>query len=117
MRRLKTTWTRRLAAPLAAVVVLTVAAPPVQGADNGGQAPARPAAAGLAASAAAVVRALPGAALTQAAQPAPAGTDTASKPFFKTGKGVAVIVLMAVGLGLSINSMKSDRDKVLSPIR
>jgi len=66
----------------------------------------------LSASADAALEAMPSATLAAAAQamPEPArGPDDTS--FFKTGKGVAVLALLAGGLGYTIYSFSHDRVK------
>jgi hypothetical protein len=82
--------------------------PPVHGAP---QAP-------LAAAAAARVHALTP---SQLASVTPQATDaapsTSSPSFFKTGKGVAVLVLLAAGVGYTAYSAVHDRNPVKSPIR
>jgi hypothetical protein len=72
----------------------------------------------LATAAAARVNALTPA---QLAAVAPQTTDvapsTSSPSFFKTGKGVAVLVLLAAGVGYTAYSAVHDRKPVKSPIR
>lgn len=102
---------RSLAGLLALIVGLTLVAPPAFAAAP---APAQP----LAAAAAAKVEAMPAAALAQAAQAKPAAAPAeTSKPFFKTGKGIAVLVLIAGGVGYAAYSAVHDRKPVKSPIR
>ena len=79
---------RSLAAILALVVGLTFLAPPAFAAAP--PAPVRP----LSAAAAATVQAAPASVLAQAGQAAAPATS-GGKPFFKSTKGVAVLVLMA----------------------
>ena len=95
---------RSLAAILALVVGLTLVAPPAFSAQP--QGPVRP----LATAATARVEALPAAAVTQAAQatPAPAANTPGDKPFFKSTKGIVVLVLMATGVGWAVASRSSD---------
>jgi len=96
---------RSLAAILALVVGLTLVAPPAFAAAP----PVRP----LAAAAAAKVQAAPAAALAQAAQASPpAGSG---KPFFKTTKGVVVLVLMATAISWA--AVSRSQDAVHSPAR
>jgi len=89
---------RPLAGMLALSLGLTLVAPPAFAAEAP-TAPAVPAPA-LAAAAAAKVEAMPAAAVTQAAQatPAPMSPATSGKPFFKSTKGVVVLVLMATAV-------------------
>jgi hypothetical protein len=63
------------------------------------------------AAAARAAAALPAAALA----PAQAGTSGSGKSFLRSGKGVAVLVLMAVAVGYTVHS--TDKDRVRSPIR
>jgi hypothetical protein len=76
-------------------------------------APARP----LAAAAVAKVEAMPLATLTPAAQasPAPAAATKGEKPFFKSTKGVVVLVLMATAVGWA--AVSRSQDAVHSPAR
>ncbi len=90
---------RSLAAFLALVVGLTFLAPPAFAAAP--VAPVGP----LAAAAAAKVQAAPAAALAQAAQASPAANG---KPFFKTTKGVVVLVLMAGAISWAAVSRSND---------
>ncbi len=55
--------------------------------------------------------ALPAAALA----PAQAATAGSGRSFLKSGKGVAVLVLMAAVVGYTVHS--TDKDRVKSPIR
>lgn len=103
---------RPVAAALALVVGLTFTAPPASAEGPEAAAAPRP----VSAAAAAKVAAFPAASLAQAAPAAPAAPST-DKSFFRTGPGIAALVLMAVGTGLMIHSTQSDRDKVRSPIR
>jgi hypothetical protein len=102
---------RVLAAVLALVVGSALVAPPAFAAPA--PAPARP----LAAAAAAKVAAIPSATLAPAAQasPATAAPATGEKPFFKTAKGVAVLVLMATGITWA--AVSRSQDAVKSPAR
>ena len=100
-----------LAGALALVVGLTVVAPPAFAA---GPAPdPRP----ITAAAAAKIEAMPAAGLAQVAPAAPATApiDTAHKPFFKTGKGIAALVLTIGATAWLIQSRNSN--KVSSPGR
>ena len=103
MTRRLTSWTRPLAGLLAVVVGLTLAAPPVSAADAVAvtKAPAR---SQLAAATAAKLATL-----------APAPAD--NRPFFKTPKGVAALVLMVAGAGYVAYRIPKDNEKVHSPIR
>jgi len=111
------TFLRRIAAALSVVLCLTLAAPAFAAE------PARPAAkppvkTSLAASAMAKAEALePAKAVLNAQEPGAADDPTSSPAFFKTGKGAAVLVLLAAGVGYSIYSAFNDRDPVKSPIR
>jgi len=96
---------RSLSGVLALVVGLTFVAPPAFAAEAPAVAPTQ----SLAAAAAAKVNAMPAAALAQA-KPTPAPEET-SKPFFKTGKGAAAIVLIAAGLAMTFVSFSKDRVK------
>jgi len=99
---------RSLAAILALVVGLTFLAPPTFAAAP--PVPVRP----LAAAAAAKVQAAPAAALAQAAQ-ANAPAASSDKPFFKSAKGVAVLVLMATAITWA--AVSRSQDAVRSPGR
>lgn len=111
------TFLRRIAAALSVVLCLTLAAPAFAAE------PARPAAkppvkTSLSASAMAKAEALePAEAVLTTAQVDAADDPTSSPAFFKTGKGAAVLVLLAAGVGYSIYSAFNDRDPVKSPIR
>ncbi len=99
---------RSVAAGLALSVALTVAAPPAFAAPPALAAPAqRPTT--LAASAEARLAQADTAVALQA--PAPAPAEAAGKPFFKTPKGVAAIVLLAAGLTMTFVSYSKDRVK------
>jgi hypothetical protein len=99
---------RSLAAILALVVGLTLVAPPAFAAAP--PAPVRP----LAAAAAAKVQAASATALAQAAQTsAPAGTS--GKPFFKSTKGIVVLVLMATAISWA--AVSRSENAVHSPAR
>jgi hypothetical protein len=101
---------RPLVGILALIVGLTLVAPPALAVQP--QGPARP----LAAAATAKVEALPAAAVAQAAQAAPApAASTGNKPFFKSTKGIVVLVLMATGLGWA--AVSRNQDAVHSPAR
>jgi len=93
---------------LALVVGLTFVAPPAFAGEALAATHSQP----LAASAAAKVNAMPAAALAQApqAKPATAPAET-SKPFFKTGKGAAVAVLLAASLAMTFVAFSKDRVK------
>jgi hypothetical protein len=70
----------------------------------------------IAAAATAKVEALPAASLAQAAQaPATATAPTGEKPFFKTGKGIAALVLTIGATAWLVQSRNSN--KVTSPGR
>lgn len=109
---------RFLAGALALVVGLTLVATPAFAAG--------PAPGPIAAAATAKVEAMPAEALAQAAPATPAAKaapaaptapSTSSPSFFKTGKGIAVLVLVAAGVGYSGYSAVHDRKPVKSPIR
>jgi len=110
-------WARALAGALAFVFGLAMAAP----AAAGPLPPLRttaPAAAPLATAAAARVDALTPAQLASVApQTTEAAPSTSSPSFFKTGKGVAVLALLAAGVGYTAYSAVHDRKPVKSPIR
>jgi hypothetical protein len=99
---------RSLAGVLVLIFGLTLVAPPAFAAPPLG--PARP----LAAAAAAKVEAMPAAALAQAAQATPAAA-TGDKPFFKSTKGVLVLVLMATAVTWA--AVSRSQDAVHSPGR
>jgi hypothetical protein len=99
---------RSLAAILALVVGLTFVAPPAFAAAP--PAPVRP----LAAAAAAKVQAAPTAALAQTAQASPPATG-GGKSFFKSTKGVVVLVLMAGAISWA--AVSRSQDAVHSPAR
>jgi hypothetical protein len=102
---------RPLAVFLALIVGLTFVAPPAFAAPL--PAPARP----LAAAAAAKVEAMPVPTLAPAAQasPAAAATTKGDKPFFKSTKGIVVLVLMATGISWA--AVSRNQDAVHSPAR
>lgn len=117
MTRRLTSWTRPVAGLLAVVVGLTLAAPPASAADAVAVTKA-PAPSQLATTTAAKLAALAPApsAFAQtapAADPAPAD----NRPFFKTPKGVAALVLMVAGAGYVAYRIPKDNEKVHSPIR
>jgi hypothetical protein len=77
-----------------------------------------PARSRLAATTAAKLAALaptPSAFAQTAQDPAPASSD--DRPFFKTPKGVAALVLMVAGAGFVAYRIPKDNEKVHSPIR
>ena len=102
---------RLVAASLALVVGLTLVAPPAFAAPL--PAPARP----LAAAATAKVKAMPVATLAPAAQatPAAATATQGGKPFFKSTKGIVVLVLMATAVSWA--AVSRSQDAVHSPAR
>ena len=117
MTRRLTSWTRPLAGLLAVVVGLTLAAPPASAADAVAVTKA-PAPSQLATTTAAKLAALAPAAnafaqAAPAADPAPAD----NRPFFKTPKGVAALVLMVAGAAYVAYRIPKDNEKVHSPIR
>ena len=117
MTRRLTSWTRPLAGLLAVVVGLTLAAPPASAADAVAVTKA-PAPSQLAATTAAKLATLAPAA--RAFAQAPPAVDTGSsdnRPFFKTPKGVAALVLMVAGAGYVAYRIPKDNEKVHSPIR
>lgn len=101
-----------LAGISAFVLGLTMVAPPAFAAEVRAT-PARL----LAAAAAARVEAMPAAAVAQAAQatPTPAAPTTDGKPFFKSTKGIVVMLLM--GTGLAWAAVSRNQDAVHSPGR
>ncbi len=117
MTRRLTPWTRPLAGLLTVVVGLAFVAPPVSAAD----APAvtkAPASSRLAATTAARLAKLaptPSAFAQTAQDPAPSSSD--SRPFFKTPKGVAALILMVGAAGYVAYRIPKDNEKVHSPIR
>jgi hypothetical protein len=100
-----------VAASLALVVGLTLVAPPAFAAPL--PAPART----LAAAATAKVEAMPVATLAPAAQatPAAATATQGGKPFFKSTKGIVVLVLMATAVSWA--AVSRSQDAVHSPAR
>ena len=117
MTRRLTSWTRPVAGLLAVVVGLTLAAPPASAADAVAVTKA-PAPSQLATTTAAKLAAL-APAPSAFAQTAPAADPAASdnRPFFKTPKGVAALVLMVAGAGYVAYRIPKDNEKVHSPIR
>ncbi len=99
---------RSLSAILVLVVGLTFVAPPAFAAAP--LAPVRP----LAAAAAVKVQAAPAAALAQAAQASPPAAN-GHKSFFKSTKGVVVLVLMATAISWA--AVSRSQDAVHSPAR
>jgi hypothetical protein len=115
-RRL-TSWTRPLAGLLAVVVGLTLAAPPASAADAVAVTKA-PAPSQLAATTAAKLATLaPAANAFAPTAPAADPVSPDSRPFFKTPKGVAALVLMFAGAGYVAYRIPKDNEKVHSPIR
>jgi hypothetical protein len=106
-------WARGVAAALVVLMGLTFAAPPAAVAAT----PQGPSKTPLAAAVDAKVAASSSQAVVAApAQDAAGGGGGESKPFFKTGKGIAALVLMAGATGWLIASRKSS-DVVHSPGR
>jgi hypothetical protein len=108
---------RILASVLAAAFGLVMAAPPAFAGQLPAPRPASPAKATLAAAADARVAAMTSAEVRAVVQQEPAAQTTTSPSFFKTGKGIAVLVLMAAGVGYAAYSAVDSRDAVKSPIR
>jgi hypothetical protein len=107
--------TRALAAGLALLVGFTFGAPPAFAADPVPEPTPAPQPT-LVETAEAAIEAMPAATLASAAQAAPEPTSAPSDPsFFKTGKGAAVLVLLAGGLGYTVYSFSHDRVK--SPVK
>ncbi|HSD27467.1 MAG TPA: hypothetical protein VLL75_09185 [Vicinamibacteria bacterium] len=104
---------RFLAGALAVVLGLTLVAPPAFAAGPATAASPHP----IAAAATAKVEALPAATLAQAAPAAPPAVpaETAGKPFFKTTKGIAALVLTIGATAWLVQSRSSN--KVTSPAR
>lgn len=98
---------RFVAAGLALSVALAVAAPPAFAAPPTVAPAQKPTS--LAASAEARLAEADTAVALQA--PAPAPAEAAGKPFLKTPKGVAAIVLLAAGLTMTFVSYSKDRVK------
>jgi hypothetical protein len=100
-----------LAGMLALVMAVTISAPTfaAEAAEPAGKAAARP----LSAAVAAKLSSMPvaAAAVTQE----PAAETAGGKPFFKSSKGIAAIILMAGGVAYTLRSKSKDR--VHSPIR
>jgi cell division septation protein DedD len=102
---------RPLAGLLALLVGLAFAAPPAFAAEPTPEPSPTPHPT-LAEAAVAAVDALPAATVAQAAQAAPAPSPAPEgRSFFKTGKGAAVLVLLAAGLGYTVYSFSHDRVK------
>lgn len=110
--------TRALARVLVAVLGLALATQPVAAGPLNPPNSVAPVLAPMAAAASARVAALTPAQLEsvspQAAEPAP---STNNPSFFKTGKGIAVLVLIVAGVGYASYSAVNDREPVKSPIR
>lgn len=107
---------RMLAFALAAVFGVALSAQPVAAATR--PAPTPSPKAPLASAAAARVAALTPAQLDSvSAQVTDTALSTSSPAFFKTGKGIAVLVLMVAGVGFAAYKAVDDRDPVKSPIR
>lgn len=106
-------WARPLAGAVALLVALALASPPCLAGDAPPSQlpPATPLADATAAKVAALNPA-PEVALVQGAGPA---ASAESKPFLKTPKGIATIVLMAVGLTWA--AVSRNKDAVHSPAR
>jgi hypothetical protein len=106
--------TRPLAGVLSLLVGLTFAAPPAFAADPA-PSPSPAPQPTLTEAAVAAVDALPAATVARAAQAAQAVPAPSSAPedrsFFRTGKGAAVLVLLAGGLGYTVYSFSHDRVK------
>ena len=101
---------RPLSGALALVVGLTFAAPPAFAAEPVPEPTPTPAPT-LAEAAEAAVEALPASTLAQAAEPAPNTNESLDKPFMKSKKGIAAVVLMVAGLGIMAYAMNNDRVK------
>lgn len=115
---------RATASVLAAVFGLVLSARPVQAepsqpSSSQPRAASVPAEAPVSAAAAARVAALTPAELASvSAQATDTAAPTTSNPsFFKTGKGIAVLVLLVAGVGYASYSAVDDRKPVKSPIR
>ena len=111
MRRRLMSWVRPVAGGLAVLLALAWAAPPAGAAE----ATAIPAKAPLSASVAARVA---------AAKPSPSAFQTptaspgeADRSFLRSKTGVLAVIVMAVGLGIAVNSAFKDNNVVESPIR
>jgi len=103
---------RIVAGALALLVALAFSAPPAGAAEPRPEPSPSPEPSTLAGSVDAALEAMPSATLAAAAQTTqepPSGPDNPS--FFKTGKGVAVLALLAGGLGYTIYSFSHDRVK------
>jgi hypothetical protein len=108
---------RMLAAVLAVAFALVMAAQPAVAGQLPKVQQTSPAKATLAAAADARVAAMTSAEVQAAVQQEPATMSTSSPSFFKTPKGVAVLVLMAAGFSYAAYSAVHDRNAVKSPIR
>jgi hypothetical protein len=104
---------RLLAGALAFIVGATLVAPPAFAAGPAAATTPRP----IAAAATAKVAAMPVASLAPAAQASPAAAAPAKgdKPFFKSTKGVVVLVLMATAVSWA--AVSRSQDAVHSPAR
>lgn len=118
MTRRLTSWTRPLGGLLAVVVGLALAAPPASAADAVAVTKA-PAPSQLATTTAAKLATLAPApsAFAQTAPAADPAASTDNRPFFKTPKGVAALVLMVAGAAYVAYRIPKDNEKVHSPIR
>lgn len=111
-------WVRGTAALVASMTALTLSVPPCSAADaRQANTPKAPKAKRtLSASAEAQVASLASPRLL--AQDASGGAVSGeSRSFFRTPTGVAALVIMAVGGGYVLYSVKNDQDPVKSPIR
>lgn len=101
---------RPLAGALALVVGLTFATPPAFAVEPVPEPTPSPTPT-LTEAAETAVEALPASTLAQAAEPAPTTNESLDKPFIKTKKGIAAVVLMVAGIGIMGYAMSNDRVK------
>ena len=117
MRHHSTPWARTLAGSLALLVAFAFAAPPAYGADATAPKPVPPKQGTLAAAAAAKLATLDtseAVSLAATQTPAPSQPDDPGS-FFKSSRGLAVLVLMVAGTAGVIYYRGQDRIK--SPVR
>jgi hypothetical protein len=101
---------------LSAVLALTVAAPAWAADVKPTQPQTQPQTISLAAATEASVAKLDKTSAALATQASsPAASETSSKPFLKSPKGIAVILLMAVGTGYAVYTATNER--IDNPVR
>lgn len=116
MRRKDKAWAGPLAAGLAALIAVTLAAPPAMAAGKESASPAGPKKTTIAAAAAAkLARIDTSRAVRSAQEPAPSTADD-NRSFFRSPRGVVVLALMVAGIAYTIYSANAD-DVTRSPLR